>query len=657
MRLRILLPLLLILFASHTSIAAPGDEVPAWLSQAAAATVPAYEKDVPAVVLHKEQTITVGTDGKITTTTSVALKILIREGRVYASAGETYLTNTGKVKGMRAWLISPGGTVKKYGKDNIVDVIADVNDIYNEYRVMSIDATNDAEAGSVFGYEAISEERPLFNQDVWMFQSRLPTLLSRYTLNLPSGWRASSVTFNREKVEPVVTGSSYKWELRNLMPIRPEAASPEVRNLAPRIAVNYFLPDALASAESRTFETWTEVSRWGTQLHDPQAVADENITAKAKQLTANAATELEKIRAIAQFVQRLQYISIDIGIGKGNGYKPHAASQVLAKAYGDCKDKANLMRAMLKTIGIVAYPIFIYLGDATHVTELWPSPSQFNHCIIAIRVGDDTKADTVISHATLGRLLIFDATDEHTPLGDLPDEEQGSLALLVAGDQGTLARMPVMPPEASQLEREAEVSLSPQGAITALIKERSTGQTAVEERRYFRKLSASGYKQMIEEWVTRGATTARVSRIEPVDDATSGRFGLDLEFTAAAYAQIMQDRLLIFNPAIVSRREALFLTEPSRQHPIVLESHAFSEKVRVKLPPGFEVDELPDAVKLDTPFGTYTTSYEVKNGELLFARALAQRSAAIPAKDYQTVRSFYEKIRAAEQAPVVLARK
>jgi hypothetical protein len=657
MRLKILLLLLFIVCSSNVIAATPGDEVPIWLSQAAAAPVPVYDKDVPAVVLHNEQSITVSADGKITTLTSVALRILIREGRVFARAGETYLTNSGKVREMRAWLISPNGTVKKYGKDNIVDVIADVNDIYNELRVKSIDATNDADAGSIFGFEAISEERPLFNQDVWMFQNRLPTLLSRYTLNLPAGWRASSVTFNRESVEPTVSGSNYKWELRDLKPIRPEAASPEVRNLAPRIAVNYFLPDAVASPMSRTFDTWTEVSRWGTELHNPQAAVDENITTKAKQLTANATTEFEKIRAIAQFVQRLQYISIDIGIGKGNGYRPHAATQVLAKAYGDCKDKANLMRAMLKSIGIVAYPIFIYLGDATHVTELWPSPRQFNHCIIAIKVSDDTKADTVITHATLGRLLIFDATDEHTPLGDLPDPEQGSWALVVAGDQGSLTRMPVMPPEASQLEREAEVQLTPQGAITALIKERSTGQTAVEERRYFRQLSASGYKRMIEEWVTRGATTARVSRIEPVDDATSGRFGLDLEFTAAAYAQIMQDRLLIFNPAIVSRREELFLTEPSRQHPIVLESHAFSEKVRVKLPEGFQVDELPDPVKLETPFGTYKTSYEVKNGELLFARALAQRGTAIPAKDYQIVRSFYEKIRAAEQAPVVLARK
>ena len=77
----------------------------------------------------------------------------------------------------------------------------------------------------------------------------------------------------------------------------------------------------------------------------------------------------------------------------------------------------------------------------------------------------------------------------------------------------------------------------------------------------------------------------------------------------------------------------------------------------MKLPAGFEVDELPDAVKIDAPFGSYKTSYEVKNGELVFTRSLAQRAATIPADQYEVVRKFYERIRAAEQAPAVLARK
>lgn len=72
---------------------------------------------------------------------------------------------------------------------------------------------------------------------------------------------------------------------------------------------------------------------------------------------------------------------------------------------------------------------------------------------------------------------------------------------------------------------------------------------------------------------------------------------------------------------------------------------------------GFAVDEMPDPVKLETAFGSYKTSYEVVNGELVFKRQLSQRAATIPAAQYAVVRKFYESIRAAEQSPVVLARK
>ena len=89
----------------------------------------------------------------------------------------------------------------------------------------------------------------------------------------------------------------------------------------------------------------------------------------------------------------------------------------------------------------------------------------------------------------------------------------------------------------------------------------------------------------------------------------------------------------------------------------MLDARAFSETVRIKLPIDFAVDELPDAVKLDTAFGSYKTSYNVKDGELTFTRTLAQRAGRIPVEQYQSVRSFFEKIRAAEQAPVVLVRK
>jgi hypothetical protein len=648
--------------ATTTNAAVVGDETPAWLTQAAAAVVPPYAKGVPGVVLHNEQQVVIGSDGKVTTTTTYAMRVLTREGRAYATAVEPYEIDTGKIREMKAWLIRPDGQVKKYGKGETVEMAAD-NDVYNETYIRFIFAKDDADVGAVFGYQSVTEERSIFPQTDWSFQKKLPgisaalpALLSRYQLTLSPGWSATSVTFNHAKVEPVVTGSTYTWELRNLPPIEPEIASPEVTSLAPRLAIGYGPAQGSATnlMGARNFSNWTDVSRWYSDLSDAQSAPDEAIAAKARELTATAKTELDKIRAIGRYVQEIQYISIQIGVGR---FRPHTAAEVFAKRYGDCKDKANLMRAMLRSLKIEAYPVLIFSGDASYVRAEWASPSQFNHCIIAVRVSDETKAPTVIQHATLGRLLIFDATDDNTPVGDLPDHEQNSFALVAAGGDGSLVRMPVTPPEANQLEREAEVSLAADGSITANVKERSVGQAAVGERRSFRNLSRPDYTKVVEHWITRGATGAKIVRVEPADNHADGRFALDVDFTAVGYGQLMQNRLLVFKPAILSRRESVFLTNVARQHAVVLAPHAYNESVNVKLPAGFDVDELPDPVKLDTAFGSYSTSYVVKDGQLSFKRSFVQRAATIQPADYAAVRGFFERIRAAEQSPVVLAKK
>jgi hypothetical protein len=637
-------------------LAFAGNDVPQWLQQAAAIKVPSYDKEVQAVVLLNEEQVTVSTDGRVTTVKSFAIRILAHEGRSYARAVVPYLTDSGKVRDLQAWLIRPSGEIKHFGKDDVLDVISDPNDIYNELRIKTVSARDAADTGAVFGYQASSEDHSIFGEDEWSFQNRLPTLTARYTLTLPSGWTSSSVVFNHRKMDPQVNGASSTWQLDNLPPIKEEPASPEVTNLAPRLAVSY-VPTANSGGSLRTFSNWADVSRFVSELHDPQAAPDDPLAAKAHQLTADAKTEMDRIRAIGSYVQNLKYISIDIGIGHGGGIKPHTAAAVFSKSYGDCKDKANLMRAMLKSIGITAYPVAIYSGDRDYVREEWASPVQFNHCIIAIKVSDETKARTIIQHPKLGRLLIFDSTDEDTPLGDLPEDEQGSFALIVAKDDGSLMRMPSIPAEANRLQRQTEMTIRPDGSMTATINEKSIGQTAVDERRFFRHLPRPEYTKRIESWISRGAGGAMLSKIEPVDDLDGGQFGLNVEFAAPAYAQIMQQRLMVFKPATVSRLESLFLTDAVRQSAVVLGSSAFDETVRVNLPSGFQVDETPDPVKLNTSFGSYVTTYEVKDGQLIFTRKLVLNAAIIPVDQYNSVRTFFEKIRAAEQAPVVLARK
>jgi hypothetical protein len=306
---------------------------------------------------------------------------------------------------------------------------------------------------------------------------------------------------------------------------------------------------------------------------------------------------------------------------------------------------------------IPSYLVSITADDPAFVRPEWASPHQFNHCIIAIKVSDATTANSVVTHPKLGRLLIFDATSEYTPLGDLPEDEQGSWALIDHADTDALIQMPVMPAEMNRLDRKIEVALTPDGSIAGSLTENTVGQTAAGERSRLRGLSAPEYTRMIEGWISRGASGAKTTKISPKDDIGAGKFSLNVEFAAPGYAQIMQEKLMVFKPAIIGRLERLRFSEGKRFNPYMIDSTSYSENVKIKLPVGFAVDEIPDPVKLETPFGRYDAAYEVSSDQVVFTRSLKLNRYTVAAENYGSIRDFFGRVQAAEQAPVVLIKK
>ena len=132
---------------------------------------------------------------------------------------------------------------------------------------------------------------------------------------------------------------------------------------------------------------------------------------------------------------------------------------------------------------------------------------------------------------------------------------------------------------------------------------------------------------------------------------------MDVEFSAPLYGQLMQNRLLIFKPAIANRTSSVYLTASERKHPVVFDSNSFAEKAIFILPQGFVIDEMPEPVTIDSPFGKYTTTITEKEGKLEFTRELVLNRSYVPAAKYPDVRSFFVKMLEAEQSPVVLIRK
>jgi Domain of Unknown Function with PDB structure (DUF3857)/Transglutaminase-like superfamily len=627
-------------------------DAPPWLVQAARLASAPIESGADAVVLVDDVSVTVGDDGRITTRRIYAARIVTRGGADAASIREIYTTSSGNVRTMRGWVINDGRVVE-LGRSETADIALVDNDVYNESRMKVLSAPDMLPPGVVFGAETEVVERSVFTQFEWPLQDEWPVRSVRRSLTLPGGWDARAVTFNHAPIDAARSGTTWAWELRDLAPTPAEPAGPSLSGLVPRLAVSY-IP---ARRELPGFDDWPSVSRWLATLANPQAAAHATLTSKTKELTATAGSELDRIRAIARYVQGVQYISIQTGIGRGGGYKPHAAIEVFTKNYGDCKDKANLMRTMLASIGLRAFLVTAYSGDPTYVRTEWPSPQQFNHAIVAVVVGADTKASAVLDHSGLGRLLFFDPTDEQTPLGELPLHLQGSQGLIVSTEGGPLVRMPLSNAEANPTTRRVEASVTADGTLHATVRRSSAGHPASIERQIFKDLRRDDYLRVIEADVRRQIPGAVLSLGQVGEDATTNRFELTMTLQAPGYAQIVQGRLMIVRPPQMNRIELPAFTAATRVTPIVLEPLDERDILELILPADTAVDEIPEPRRAEAPFGSFSISWQVQNGRVTRNLSLRIHRSNVAPASYADVRTFLDTFREAERLPVILVKR
>jgi hypothetical protein len=620
------------------------EEMPAWLRQARDAAPGQYDAKVHAVVLLNEERAVVGDGGKVTTTTRTATRILHRQGSSVRYF-EQYDTSGDRVRDFQAWMVSPAGKVKKFGKDEIVDAACAPNDVFNECRRRIVSGESDAEDGSVFAYEATVERKSFSSQMVFHFQDALPVCLARFQVVAPAGWTLKSAAFNGAPTQPSESGGVWTWQMENLAAIEIEPLAPSADSLAPWVGVN------LVGAGVRPVLTWPDASKLLAELNTGAADVTPAIAAKAKALTSGASTEMEKIRAIGRFVQQVNYVSIQVDIAKGGGYRPHSAASVLEKLYGDCKDKANLMRALLSASGITAYPVVVYSGDRTRVSQDWPSLGVFNHAISAIPVSAQTVA-AAVTDTSLGRLLFFDPTDSYVQPGYLPGDEQGSLALVAAGEKGELVRLPSAPAAAATRTRTVEATLGEDGSVNGTFTDTRTGESVPEALGVYRETPHADYQEGIGRWITSGVPGATASGVEVTAEEAS--FVIKGKFASPRFAQRPQSRMLIFRAAPLRHLDLASLTSKTRKYPVELDADALHETVRITIPAGYRIDETPDPVHLKTAFGTFDATWSASGSNVVFERRLEVQACSVSAAQYTELKKFLDTAEAAEESPVVL---
>jgi hypothetical protein len=373
-------------------------------------------------------------------------------------------------------------------------------------------------------------------------------------------------------------------------------------------------------------------------------------------LLATETSRAGRILALCRHVQRVNYISIVLNSGNAGGMIPRAAANVFKCNYGDCKDKSNLLRALLREEGVVAYPVMVHTGLGHTIWEEWPSPYQFNHCILAIEVDASVTGPAVVDTPDFGRLMFFDPTDDDTPPGLISTAEAGNRGLILAGAKTALITLPAIAPEQNRVERRVAATLDGAGDMVGSLHEHFIGNASAEVRNEYRGKSATEYHSHIQRWLARGISAPIARKVEAHDGFQERQFDLDVDFKVASYGKPMRDVLLVFKPVVVARRQAVSFKKERRTQPVLMRAFSFEEDTEIALPAGFDVDDLPPPVELKTTFGAYASKASVAEGKLRFKRTLRLENSVIPPEQYESVRSFFEKTLQAENSPVVLKR-
>jgi len=642
---------LLLLLASAPAFAFGAPE---WLRAAAQEPLPKYADDVSGVVLLDEKVTTVTDSGEIRTVYRKAYKILGTRGRDLGVV-PVYFDNETKIKNLKGWCIPAQGQEFEVKEKDAVETTAFSGVLFEDtrYKVLHIPAS---EPGSVIGYEFEQRRRPNVLNDTWVFQDNIPVRHSRYTLILPSGWEVETFWANSAAKAPTIAGTQYSWEASDVPALKPEPDMPARHAVQGRMLVNFIPTDA--EMKGRVHTSWKDVGSWyygllqGRQESTPAMQQEEN------NLLSGKTGFLDKVRAIGTFAQHdVRYVAIEIGIG---GYQPHAAADIFANRYGDCKDKVTLMGSMLRHAGIDSFYVLVNSDRGVVFTD-FPSMSSFNHVIIAIRVPNDVSTEglqSVITHPQLGKLLLFDPTSELTPLGLLPESLQGSSGLVVTQSGGDLVAMPMQNPEANRLQRTAKLTLLPDGSLQGEVREVRTGASASSYRSSLMELQEPQRVKFVENFLASFLHAFKVTGLtfENLNDANKDLV-VRYTFEAQSYAKSVGGLMLVRPRVFGSKSEGIYDLK-ERKYDVELDAPAFqTDDFEITLPSNYSVDELPRGVDLQGPVGSYSSTTTATGNTLSYKRQYVIKQVHVPVKDLDQLNRFFSGIIADEKSSAVLAMK
>jgi hypothetical protein len=488
-----------------------------------------------------------------------------------------------------------------------------------------------------YEYEVNQKESMMPGQfwDDWYFQGGFdPVMLTRLTITTPKDMKLNEKLRNtgvtaKKKDNPDGKTVTYVWEDKNVPPMELEPMMPDVSNSFPTLHLS-------------TIPDWQKVADWYWSLAKDRMVADDSIKAATREVIKGKNTPEDKAKAIFQYVQeKTRYVAIELGI---SAYQPRPAQGVLANQYGDCKDMASLLVAMLREAGVTAHPVLLHAGSREDKTSELPSPGEFNHAICLAEID--------------GKKFWLDATAQVCPWGVIPSMDRGCNVLVVREGKGAFEKIPEGTPEDNRTEQTVRLTLSSDGSATGTVTMTGTGDVDMYLRSIMSYLPENKVRPYLEtQMAQKIAPNARVTGVTVSDFRNRDLpVTLTMNVTFPSWAK-QSDDLLIFNarPEQGNGSGSSPFREDLRLRPVEQDrSEIGISTLELTLPSGFTALSVPKTVDVKSDLGRFERTIKADGNKMTITTRGSAFRATVPSSRYEEVRTYYKDYLKAADAQVII---
>lgn len=527
------------------------------------------------------------------------------------------------------------GTTVQTPASDAIDMAADVTreaPLYSDLKEKHLPVRS-LSPGDTLEYEVDTTinkaEAPgqFWGTDHFTAPGSLVVLAETLTVDVPAGKYVQMWSPNHK---PMVTEQNgrkiYKWNVAQLLTAAKKTADDLAEPSAPKDPDED--PDGrkLPSVAWTTFHSWAEVGEWYRGLALTQSDANDAVRAKASEIVANAKTPEDQVRAIYEYVSgHTRYVGIDFGIGR---YKPHAAAEVMADQYGDCKDKDTLLEALLHARGFSTAPALIGAGIAP-VPDV-PSPAVFNHVITTVNLP--------------GGRIWLDSTPVGAPYQYLSAVIRDQKALVVPrSGLAELVATPASAPYPFSARFEAVGVLDAEGKLTAKMTATYRDDDEVAVRAAARSIAPADWdkaSQYLSSAMGFGGTTSN-TQFKNANDPTVPMV-LTYDYARHAYGDWDNKLIVPLFPVLEFTPLNSDSTEPDEDIQFGA-PRTLTAISRIRLPDGFRPD-LPDPIHVKTDFATFDKTYRYEGNEIIAERDIVVLKNKLTKAGWKQYQSFTKEI-------------